>query len=1160
MLTLLLDNNDPKEKSPPDYWSIFYDLYVDNKTLTLIRKHARLLVNASKDMETWTQTPYDAIIHIINTETLFLLREYWLKYATYVDTERTHTQKFKTQQRHNYDSVPPQFTSHELQSLARSFGPRLLNAMLVVEYHVNHFWKVGTVDKQPKGAELYASPLAIYSTAGNDRFSLHYRTNPLTGFHLDPAITAFDKNSLYSTLQGTPREKTAQCAKMQFRLWCKAFQTLAQKTIDNKMARRIRLRFVIADAIQFCRALNQLRTTNSADCNFYSRPWATVPVRLNGPGFLGGGEGMPLSFNVIDAPMAEDVGTLNLLVAAVPLLERSAVSTLYTESQRMFPPANVAPNLLTDLLGGDITTICALLGIVPGPYVTGACTRATDEAYMDDHSPVLNRLNWKLATSVDATMDTVGVKLAFEPETLAKLLLDLYTHIFTNDNLNKATQKLHIGKGNMRSIPPRYSLSGFAAFVAYLSTRWHVDPSFIDHFNELILLQHRNLKERSTVPDLFLQLDLFGVSTKNPYQDAIEAVLTSSPDHATLIRDSPPRITGIIITVPRRKLRSISKLCVENNYHINMIFQVSFTAKASTTHFSSLQPVFGGMSMATDSDIVTVERDPAGWFGSSDLQLCLYVPTYVLALADPKFVEISVTMVPDPSIKMFAALLGPDLELFRVKFMNSEFVHLVESLPGLHSPLLTTTPSSPVMPLAPPSQVSPVFDPVNKTFTTRIKFQEEAHIEALASGQQVTFSRPSPCTIEIKCGEFKSLCRHPFPLSADLPRIRIARKSGWIEVIAALLPPQIAGLSPKNFLPVVYDKRYGLTTWNLPFINFAQLPRIGASEYVEMVDAWLPNHWFSMYSTYEVPLLDHGKHGLLVEFKKSVMSLFEYIARSGGAEACVFTLAPKESLLDGGGPMLFFSTGLYFDHNANTVVAEAYVVPMTATQTLDPRFYPLMMKLAPTISTGVHQDVYILWKRLLPAMAERCRDWEHTSACEFAEGVPETLDPDRSPLCSCGLGKVGKTFSQGIWKDASAFVTKIAISPLFAIPYLEVSKGGPLCRTNKDKEKEKSAKTKSTVNGREKSPAKASNHTAQSTNNTAQPSNPPVARVPTPVLVQDPTPPPISYPCNDCGKEGEKQCARCGDAFYCSRECQVRDWPKHKPACHKLRAQQATAS
>lgn len=36
-----------------------------------------------------------------------------------------------------------------------------------------------------------------------------------------------------------------------------------------------------------------------------------------------------------------------------------------------------------------------------------------------------------------------------------------------------------------------------------------------------------------------------------------------------------------------------------------------------------------------------------------------------------------------------------------------------------------------------------------------------------------------------------------------------------------------------------------------------------------------------------------------------------------------------------------------------------------------------------------------------------------------------------------------------------------------------------------------------------------------------------------------------------CTKDGIKKCGRCGNAFYCSKECQTRDWGSHKYVCGK---------
>eukprot|EP00121_Abeoforma_whisleri_P014024 Awhi_evm1s12938 len=49
----------------------------------------------------------------------------------------------------------------------------------------------------------------------------------------------------------------------------------------------------------------------------------------------------------------------------------------------------------------------------------------------------------------------------------------------------------------------------------------------------------------------------------------------------------------------------------------------------------------------------------------------------------------------------------------------------------------------------------------------------------------------------------------------------------------------------------------------------------------------------------------------------------------------------------------------------------------------------------------------------------------------------------------------------------------------------------------------------------------------------------------------------VGRTCNTCGNMKDKlnACARCKDAFYCSRECQKEDWKTHKLNCQKKEAQ-----
>jgi hypothetical protein len=37
--------------------------------------------------------------------------------------------------------------------------------------------------------------------------------------------------------------------------------------------------------------------------------------------------------------------------------------------------------------------------------------------------------------------------------------------------------------------------------------------------------------------------------------------------------------------------------------------------------------------------------------------------------------------------------------------------------------------------------------------------------------------------------------------------------------------------------------------------------------------------------------------------------------------------------------------------------------------------------------------------------------------------------------------------------------------------------------------------------------------------------------------------------CANCGKIATQRCSKCKNQWYCSRECQVKQWKAHKPLC-----------
>ena len=202
---------------------------------------------------------------------------------------------------------------------------------------------------------------------------------------------------------------------------------------------------------------------------------------------------------------------------------------------------------------------------------------------------------------------------------------------------------------------------------------------------------------------------------------------------------------------------------------------------------------------------------------------------------------------------------------------------------------------------------------------------------------------------------------------------------------------------------------------------------------------------------------------------------------------------------------IVFVPTLRFDLASHTFVADAYILPLN-----DDRLRKVEKTLAAVIEEMLRVELWgdevAAWKRLMPALAERCRTWRHGPNCEFLAKklIPLSLEHENDPLCSCGKGKdISAAFmKEKKWTSAVPFVTRIAIGPIFGVPYIE-SVGGI-------------ADTAVQRFG-----GKSEEHRGR---------------------------------CARCGGSGEPRllvCGGCKSISYCSTGCQKEDWKNHKPACKR---------
>lgn len=290
-----------------------------------------------------------------------------------------------------------------------------------------------------------------------------------------------------------------------------------------------------------------------------------------------------------------------------------------------------------------------------------------------------------------------------------------------------------------------------------------------------------------------------------------------------------------------------------------------------------------------------------------------------------------------------------------------------------------------------------------------------------------------------------------------------------------------------NPFPVL-GSNMALNPWSIHRLNLSRLPILDSA--ATELDKWLNPHIGAMMSSRERSL--KKKHGddTLMLVKDTLHMIF---ARSsgiqGGPARRVFALLNKVTK---NCDTFFFVSNLRFDLHSHTVVCDGYVLPLN--DNLMPKIRGPFSKLVGSgsvVHVGVYETERRAWKQLLPAFVERCRSWKHGDNCEYdSQGrVPLSEAEDVDPLCSCGKGKDTEGMSNvDIWSDLAPYVTRIALSPLFAVSYLET-------------------------------------------------------------VIRDPSARKCEV-CRGRGKPKLMTCKVCKSVRYCNRECQKRDWEFHKLQCN----------
>ena len=1040
------------------------------ETLSILRTHAAGFVDASTSTDKWDLSPYGKYIKYVNHATLQELRQYWIRYMS--------TEEFP-QARTAIAQRSKEIGGMHLMTGIRSAGPFFSNATETMGNAYREFWKTGVVagntdDLSRLKGKGEVNPMFAVSSAASRRFAVHYGAEPLLGFHLPEAFQERDPKQGGGASEQAKR--VVAIAKSQFKAWCGTFS-------DYMSNDRVRIRFFCGEALALSHDLQLAITLDQKPSHVartYVKPWSACPLLLDGHVRENASTDRSYKFfDIIDTSnLGDHVGFINILSATAPLLRRSCSSVLYTESLLM-ASEDISASLST-VLGSDVTTFSLLIGLTPVGLLTGVTLDAvSNETAMsvmiqgstNGQKQYRMRVSWKHPQYSD--MSVLGVlgkgvegnlQVRFEAKELADYLFDIYKTMFAHEDISKLMAKLVRMNTKHYSVDlQRYTRAGMAALLRLVKATVHVDwEQTMDLFNIRLETDRSLVVGSNSLQEFYVHLHTFGVWTTkalesgpNQFPGSLGVSLRPKSGETGLLGiDNVPSIVQLVLVVPREKLAVFTD---KNPDAIGTpALHVSVTQTVGQDKyencFYSFQAFFG-KAVYDDStkNASFIEEDKDGWLGSADLVITFAVPAFGLLIGPKNGLRVALKINTNPDSQMRFAHLGVGMAVFETGFNNGKRLFVCRDAPKLDNSRSSATQKGWIKKVSLQNQSS--FQTLVKMnaghrashLQNHVDFpKDSAESKALSTGATVTVTEHSPNAVALRIGSsLKRQVIFPFPIQGSRARIRVARKSSWIEVELPVFTA-LDGDRFDSWTQMVFESGRAPLCWSIPRVNLEMQPLVHLPKKGDW--SWLVGFMGTTLSDAEKTLSNTGqaattnaKHDL----KQSLNILFQTFAglneKHKGPKR-TFNLAVETT----GMHTLIFATEIHHDLDLGSIVMEAYTVPLTMPKVKEllPALRALQRTEACTIK--VSTDESILWKRMLPALAERCRTWTHKSTCEYADkGAPLSTEQAESPLCTCGQGHISgpelATLGQKEWAPFAKYAVRVAIAPIFPVPYVESS-------------------------------------------------------------------------------------------------------------------------
>lgn len=1032
-------------------WNISFHLHLNEKDLTVLHAQAAKLVSLSETASSWQSGSYAQFVDFHDESTRVRVRAIWQFYSNSSASVASNTMirphfenTMKREDWHNLAESGGMGSLYDRRSTMPIDSVDLLLDIRAVRQHYSQYRSLAT-DK----AELVNVKLANPTLVSGDesRFLLDWTTQPFSGFHMANRYISHSEQRHYGEVRVA--EFVAEAQK-QFKAWIRSFR---------EQHRRMKIVAAVSDSLTFADSLIRPTGGNLDDQK-------------------------PKLFNVIDTAMLIDYyGAISLLVHVIPLLEQSPSSTLLTDLIHRDGQSHLITSV-SSLLYGDLKTMSLLLGLQLIDSWTNLTFVAPTEEYLmvsmtlnkmqaHDLGEYHHRLAWKPVAKEHSS-------LRLQKDSMVGLLFKVWTNMFAKDDFTRdVLRSLNHGPGQRPTEPQhtKVSRATFAELIGFLKSQHECDWESIISSTVHKIETNDNSTDKIFVQELVSHLHQNGLYTPDAILRPAPHIHADSLQRWGLTLEGLPDITYVTLKIPRRQLKPIEDLS-DKPINLETPFVQVYVSGSENYfftnwehHFACLQICFGDFRYTGKSNDLTgrtvIRRDPRAWASKSPMLVTFSLPTWLL-LKDPAAAVVGLVLrlssAVSPEARNFSFTV-PDGRIFHTKLEDRAHVALSQSAPSFEGDVNQAMSNLDLNPSPAPATVPlPALPPVNsgsflalevsqqhvaRSLTARVEVTDETALKALRNKCEVCLGQLNPFCLTLALAgveDYNVKQRFPLPVSSRKSRLRIARTSGYIEIIAVV--NRLDEDVEQDDAFITCNRAHGVLS-SVPYLNLDLQPSVSLA-----CSSSISGFVRLQYSEADASSINRGPTISEEEFlatlprlqlRTTLMFAFDTFVGNGTPREAA--LAVKRSGSDHLSILILFA-GLRLDSGNRTPLLDAAVIDLNLTR-FDKNVETKLMDDLTEKQDGVRtitvsKDTLGLLHKILPAFAERCRRWKHQAACSFvAEDVStkESSDPAKDIFCACGRGVFPKSYpiaNMG-WKDAKKYATRVAISPVFFVPFLEKS-------------------------------------------------------------------------------------------------------------------------